>query len=489
MITADDIIIAASRGHLLSYSRYIQPNLVIMPFHKVLYEVLDRFAHGKIKKLMITMQPQVGKSEASSRKLPSFCFGIDPDKRIAIASYAQYFAEDFNRDNQKIIDSPEYKKLFPKVRLRSDSKADSLFQRNAEVFDIVGHSGFLKVVGRGKGITGKTIDMFIMDDLYKDYAEGNSPTVRDEAWNWYTSAVDSRLHNNSQQLILFTRWSEDDLIGRLEGLEEVIDAKSWSDFDNIPNGAWIKLNFPAIQDRDPTELDPRQKGDVLWEDRHSYDRLIAKRKLDPVQFDCLYQGQPESSEGLLYGREWKTYKSVEDYGIVVGKGNYTDTADKGADNLCSISYDLVKGKDIDGMRCYYLLVTDVLLSDKPIEETSVMLPMMLNRSGTRYCNIESNNGGHGFALLIRPKVKCKVNWFHQNENKESRIMTNVAGVKTHIIMPYDWETRFPELYSQVIHYKRTFESNKHDDVPDVLTGMYETEILKSTKNKGLTYHN
>lgn len=492
-IKPDDILIAAARMHLLAYARYMQPDFVVRPFHKVLYEVLDRFAHGRIKKVMITMQPQVGKSEASSRKLPSFCLGLNPNKRIAIGSYSQYMGQDFNRDNQKIIDSNEYRRIFPKTLLNgsNNSAFSSLYQRNSDVFDILNYKGSLRVVGRGKGITGKTVDMFIMDDVYKDYEEGNSPLVRDSAWNWYTAAIKTRLHNDSQQLIVFTRWNEDDLIGRISEKELVIEAKNWSDLENIPEGAWIRLNFPAIQNREPSELDPREKGDVLWESKHSYANLISQRNLDPIQFDCLYQGEPESREGLLYGIDWKTYKNIEDFGISVGKGNYTDTADTGKDDLCSICYDKVRGTDQDGKRCFYLLITDILLTDKPMEDTTVMLPMMLNRTMTRYCNIESNNGGHGFALLVRPRVRnCHIKWFHQSQNKESRILTNSAGVKTHIIMPMDWETRFPDFYERVKHYKRKFEANKHDDVADVLTGMYETEILETLgRSRGIKVWN
>ena len=491
-INPEAILIAASRRHLLAYSRFTQSDLVVRPFHAVLYEVLDRFAHGKIKKLMITMPPQVGKSEASSRKLPSFIFGLFPDKKIAIGSYSSDIAEGFNRDNQRIIDSPEYRKIFPYTTLNGSNNisASSSYQRNSTVFDIVDHKGWLRVVGINTGLTSKTVDVMIMDDVYKSYEEGNSPIIRDKTWSWYTSVVRPRMHNNSQEIMVFTRWNEDDLIGRISEKETVIDAKTWADIENAPPRAWIKINFPAIQDREPCELDPRQKGEVLWEDMHSLDSILEQKELDPIQFDCLYQGQPESQEGFLYGTKWKTYKSIEDIGISVGKGNYTDTADTGKDDLCSICYDRVKGVDSDGRRCFYLLITDVLLTDKPMEDTTLMLPMMINRNSTRYCNIESNNGGHGFALLIRPRVKnCKVKWFHQSSNKESRILTNCAGVKTHIIMPFDWETRFPDFFERVKHYKRKFEANKHDDVADVLTGIYETEILENRGSRGLKVWN
>ena len=56
----------------------------------------------------------------------------------------------------------------------------------------------------------------IMDDLYKDYQDATSPTISESVWDWYTTVVRSRFHNDSQELIVFTRWDENDLVGRLE---------------------------------------------------------------------------------------------------------------------------------------------------------------------------------------------------------------------------------------------------------------------------------
>ena len=48
---------------LLSFTRHTLPAFAPAPFHFAYYEVLTRFAMGEIKKLMITMPPQHGKSE------------------------------------------------------------------------------------------------------------------------------------------------------------------------------------------------------------------------------------------------------------------------------------------------------------------------------------------------------------------------------------------------------------------------------------------
>lgn len=481
------LLIQAARKRLLNYSRYMMPTMEVESYHKVYYEILDLFAHGKIKKLMITMPPQHGKSEGSSRKIPSFMLGLNPDLKIAIASYESTTAQDFNKDVQRIIDSEEYKEIFPNTFLNGSKQTFyNVYARNTKVCEMVGHKGWLRAVGRGGALTSKSVDIFIMDDLYKDYEEGNSPVVREKAWKWYFSVAKSRLHNNSQELIVFTRWHEDDIIGRIQKLEQVIEIKSLSELENITEGAWIKINFEAIKTGEPTEIDPREKGQSLWENKHNLSGLLEKRNLDKIQFDCLYQGAPDSKEGMLY-KDFKTYINTLDCGIVTGKGNYTDVADEGGDYLCSICYDVIRSNERDERNNFkkFILITDVTYTDEEIEKTTLYVPAMLDRNQTRYSNIESNAGGKAFAIIVRGRTRCKVDWFHQSKNKESRIMTNAALVTDHIVMPADWESRFPKFYEAVTKYKRMFEANKNDDAPDVLTGIIEKEILDSDSGRGI----
>lgn len=476
-----EIVRKAARVNLLVYSRYMKPGLDIQPFHKVYYTILDLFAKGKIKKLIVTMPPQHGKSEGSSRELPSFVLGQNPDKKVVIGSYSTSFARDFNRDVQKLIDTPQYNELFPNTYLSRSNKASkaSVYQRNSDVIECVGHTGSLRVVGRGGPLTGKPVDIMIMDDVYKDYQEANSPVIREAAWKWYTTVVKTRLHNDSQELIVFTRWHSDDLVGRIEKSEKVIDIKTWADLQNIPAGAWVRINFEAIKTTDATEIDPRNIGKELWPQRHSLASLIAKRKLDKVQFDCLYQGQPGSAVGLLY-EPFRTYVRWQDWGSLVSKGNYTDCADEGTDNLCSISYNKImsrEAKDEHGRPVIFIAVTDIVYTDEPIEKTTQAVPMMLNREATQYAYIESNNGGRSFAKIIEPKTTARIYSFTQKANKESRIITNAGLVAYHIIMPFDWETRYPAFYEAVTKFLRNFKANAHDDAPDALTGIIEKEIL------------
>lgn len=149
------IVQAGAKRRLEWFVPYMNPRYVLKPFHKTYCEILDRFATGKIKNLIIQCQPQIGKSELSSRNLPAFMLGLNPDLKVVIASYAATIAKDFNRDVQRIIDSPEYHNIFPDTTLNNSNvvSISEGYLRNSDVFEIVNHKGSLRVVGRGGALT------------------------------------------------------------------------------------------------------------------------------------------------------------------------------------------------------------------------------------------------------------------------------------------------------------------------------------------------
>jgi len=424
-------------------------------------------------------------SEGSSRKLPAFMLGLDPDRKICIGSYAATIARDFNRDVQRIIDTPRYRELFPGTYLNGSNVVTmaNTYLRNSDVLEMVGRKGSLRVVGRGGSLTSKTVDVSILDDVYKDYAEGNSPIVRAAAWKWYTTVVRTRLHNDSQELIVFTRWHDDDLIGRIEKSgETIIDVKCWADLEDVTPGAWVRINFEGLKTGEPTEIDPREPGAALWESRHSKQKLEAQKALDPVQFQCLYQGNPGSAEGRLY-QPFKTWVEKSDYGTYIRSGAYIDVADEGDDLLFAATYDVYKSDNLFFNEktkrmepILFALITDMEMTDENTDVTTVTVPAMINRNGTQKAWVESNNGGAGYEKVIKKKVRAITDPFYQGGNKESRIITASAMVNQHIIMPFGWETRYKAVYDHVTGFLRNFGANTHDDPEDGLTGIYEKEI-------------
>ena len=451
----------------------VYPFLELQPFHRAYYRVLEAFAAGRVRRLIVTMPPQHGKSVGATTLLPAYVLGLDPDQRVAIASYSGALASKFNRRVQRIIESREYAAFFPATTIKQGSKPPS-YIRTADEVEIIGCRGGLLSVGREGSLTGNRVDCFILDDLYKDALEANSPLIRANCWEWYTSVVRTRMHNASRELIVFTRWHEEDLIGTLTAREPVAELREWAQLDGLPADTWLHLNFEALKSSPPTGIDPRMPGAALWEQQQGRALLEAKRRLDPLQFESMYQGHPSSREGLLYGLNFAEYDDLPHE--IVRRGNYTDTADTGDDYLCSLSYAV----DADGA----IYITDAVYTREPMEVSEPLVAEMLLRSDTRQAAVESNNGGRGFARAVQSlSPGVRIEWFHQGGNKEARILSNSATALHLLRWPRGWNFRWPELYAHLTTYRRRFRANRWHDAADVVTGIVEREAADRSRSR------
>src|SRR5699024_8027812 len=126
-----------------------------------------------------------------------------------------------------------------------------------------------------------------------------------------------------------------------------------------------------------------------------------------------------------------------------------------------------------------------------MEETEPNTAKMLYENEVNKADIESNNGGRGFARAVERILKekyssnkTKINWFHQSKNKQARILTNSTWVMGHIYYTVNWRDRWPEYYKAMVTYQREGK-NKHEDAPDATTGIAETKqehfIIKTFK--------
>lgn len=156
---------APSAPSFADFALGVYPFLELQPFHRAYYRVLEAFALGRVRRLIVTMPPQHGKSVGATTLLPAYVLGLDPDQRVAIASYSGTLASKFNRRVQRIIESREYARFFPATNIKCGSKPPG-YIRTADEVEIVGHRGGLLSVGREGSLTGNRVDCFILDDLY-----------------------------------------------------------------------------------------------------------------------------------------------------------------------------------------------------------------------------------------------------------------------------------------------------------------------------------
>lgn len=257
--------------------------------HDAIARVIEEVERGAIRFLILTVPPRHGKSEQVSRRLPAWFIGRHPDKNVVVATYNDDFASDFGKDVRGIITSPQFKQVFPEVRLQRGGSASDRLQTT--------RGGLMSFVGRGGSLTGRGAHLLIIDDLIKDDKEARSQAIRDQAWNWFTKVAMTRRMGLKLVIMTFTRWHSDDPIGRLTDPE--------NPHYNERLAKRIKIiNLPAIAEED----DPlgRAPGEPLWPDgpdKYDLDFLEEQKSLDPLGFAALFQQRPSLLDGDIFRRE------------------------------------------------------------------------------------------------------------------------------------------------------------------------------------------
>jgi len=278
-----------------SFVTYTKEDYSMQWFHDVVCEYLDKLSRREIKKLMIFMPPQHGKTELSSRRFPAYLLGKNPKEKIILGSYNQTKASEFVTDCNRIMLSDSYKELFPDTKLNG--------KQRAEYFEVNMGEGFLKGAGMDSGVTGTTATGIIIDDPFKGRNEANSETQRNRTWNTYSDDFQTRLSNDGFQLFLFTKWHEDDIAGR------ILDPNN-EFYDEEEAKEWTVISFPALKESvDPIYStinveDPREIDEALWEERHSRAKYIKRRRINPTGFASLDQQRPSALEGNKIRKDW-----------------------------------------------------------------------------------------------------------------------------------------------------------------------------------------
>jgi predicted phage terminase large subunit-like protein len=269
-----------SQGSFMAYVRRMWPGFIHGRHHAVLAKKFEDVANGKIKRLAISLPPRHTKSEFGSYLFPSWFLGKYPGKKVMQASNTGELAVGFGRKVRNLVMSDQYAEVFPGVTLRQDSKAAGRWSTNKD--------GEYFAIGVGGTMTGRGADLVIIDDPHTEQEAANAahdPSIYDKSYEWYTSGPRQRLQPNGAIIIIATRWSERDLIGRVI-------------HDSLERGRpdeWDVIEFPAIM----------PSGDSLWPEFWPLDQLEAlKEELSPAKWNAQYQQQPTGEEGAIVKREW-----------------------------------------------------------------------------------------------------------------------------------------------------------------------------------------
>jgi predicted phage terminase large subunit-like protein len=268
----------------------LDPKTVQTPALELIDQELVRLADTPDGRLIIVMPPQEGKSQRVTRRFPTWMLTERPDTRIAIASFEHSTARRWGRAIRDDIRGNGSKL---NLRIRDDLSAQSEWQ-------LAGYEGGVYAVGIGGALTGRPVDLLVIDDPIKDRKQADSETYRAAVWDWWTDVASTRLAPGAPVVLILTRWHDDDLAGRLLAAED--------------GDQWRVVRIPAQADHDPDagETDPldREVGEFLDSARGRTLEQWARIKVRSGSrtWNALYQGRPSSAEGDMFKRaDWQFY--------------------------------------------------------------------------------------------------------------------------------------------------------------------------------------
>jgi predicted phage terminase large subunit-like protein len=286
--------------------------------HRLLIESLEKVATGKVPRLMIFMPPGSAKSTYASILFPAWYLAQEDAGNVIAASHGTELAERFGRKVRGLVNEHATTLGYT---LSHDSSAAGRWETSSrrEYY----------AAGVGVGIAGFRSKLSIIDDPFRSRQDADSKVTRDRVWEWFNDDLDTRLVPGGSQVLVMTRWHEDDLAGRL-----------------LNRGGWQVISIPAIAN----ENDPlgRKPGEWLWEGQYGYADLLRKKhaESDVRSWSALYQQEPAPDSGDYFRREWLVNVSnipPRDALRVYGASDYAVTKDGG-----DYTVHLVCGIDHDG---------------------------------------------------------------------------------------------------------------------------------------------
>ena len=265
-----------AQNDFLSYTKTVWPEFIGGKHHTDMAKKFELVAQGKLKRLIVNMPPRHTKSEFASFLLPSWLMGRNPTIKIMQTTHTAELAFRFGRKVRNLMNSQEYKTVFPNVSLRVDSQAAGRWEteRGGEYF----------AAGVGGAVTGRGADLLIIDDPHSEQ-DALSPTAMEHAYEWYTSGPRQRLQPGGAIVIVMTRWAENDLTGKV--LRQMSR-------DPLAD-EWDVIEFPALL----------PSNNPIWPEFWTKKDLLAvKGSLSVGKWEAQWQQNPTSDVSALIKREW-----------------------------------------------------------------------------------------------------------------------------------------------------------------------------------------
>ncbi|KAA3644547.1 MAG: hypothetical protein DWQ07_14100 [Chloroflexi bacterium] len=315
-----------AKQNLVPFIEYLAPWYTVKPVHKLIAEKLEQVelyirTWGKegVGRLIIEVQPRIGKTEEVSKFFPAWMLGRMPDISIVLASHTLPLASDNSKDVRDYVSSQEYQNIFGDRAITDEPVHIDPEGRSVKAWRLGGkHRGRVTAAGVGTALPGRGGDLIILDDIIKSRDDANNKDYRDSLERWYGTSVSSRKEGGRAAIIIVIyRYHLDDLTGRM--LKKMVNnplADQWEVL-SLPSVALEKEQYAKNEEDQRKKMrqglfvnlkDPlgREPGEVLWPEKFSpKDLEREKANITQVEWASLWQQQPIPVEGKFFKPSWE----------------------------------------------------------------------------------------------------------------------------------------------------------------------------------------
>jgi len=306
------------RRKILPFIQRFRPKYTAGWVHEDICRRVERFVEqveqGLSPRLLLLCPPRTGKSEIGSRHVAPWALGKHPDWEIIATSNSASLSLSFSRYIRDLMRDPGYHTVFPEAKLDPSSQS-------VENWNLTKGGGYM-AAGVGTGIVGRGAHILLVDDVVRDMEAADSPTIRENIWEWYLSVAYTRLAPGGGVLGILTWWNEDDWAGRIiKAMEsgegdrfEIVKYPAINDIGDeyiLPDDSMVQI-APGDTPPPPGSKLTRRKDTAIHPERYTTQMMLnIKRNFiaggQKRIWDALYQQNPTPDDGNYFTKDMFRY--------------------------------------------------------------------------------------------------------------------------------------------------------------------------------------
>nr|DAR14818.1 MAG TPA: Terminase [Caudoviricetes sp.] len=445
--------------------RFYEPRRSVFMQHGIIQSLQD-LMDDKLDIFALSVPPGCGKSTLEDFFL-SLVGGWFPNCFNLSSAHSSILTRSLYDGVLEIINDPvEYTwhEIFPNVQMQGTNAKETTvnLERNGRFKTWT----FRSIDGSLTGAT-RCNKFLTADDLVSGIEEALNKNRLKTLWTKVANDLRSRRLDGCKEFYIATRWSVHDPIGKLQTL-----------YAGDPRARFIAV--PALNEKGESNFMFTVNGfsKEYFED--------ARKAMDDISFNCLYQQKPVEREGLLLPADELRRFYLEKHHVPEGVSGYTVFPKKDPDAIWGVCDTKDKGTDFESLPIAYQFGEDFYIPDVVFDdETNYEIldnktAAILIRHQPHKVRFESNQAGGRIAdnisKMIKGKARTIIEPKYTTANKETKILVNSDWIKKHCLFLEPSEYQVKSDYGRFMENVTSYTTKAkvlHDDGPDSLAMLAE----------------